>query len=122
MRYDIGEYGLTRDKIMCWASFNDEPIHYLWYIWNSAEERELPTYEDAVEVIKEKMREDKETGRQDKYLQEPDGHIIIRFTAGWDDATGVSTCNIKMHVSGEYDEEILNIIREYDDRIVIVNP
>ena len=55
MRYDIGEYGLTRDKIFCWASLNGEPIHYLWYVWDSSEELNLATYEESVEVIKAKM-------------------------------------------------------------------
>ena len=120
MRYDIGEYGLTRDKIVCWASTT--PIHYLWYVWGSAEELELPTYEDALDAVKEKMRSDKETGRMDECLKEQDGHIIIYFTAGWDSETNPSTCIFKMHISAEYGEDILNLIREYDDRIVIVNP
>ena len=107
---------------MCWASFNGGPIHYLWYVWDSSEELNLPTYEDAVEVIKEKMREDKESGRMDECLKEQDGHIIIYFSAGWDTETNPSTCNIKMHISAEYGEDILNLVREYDDRIVIVNP
>ena len=120
MRYDIGEYGLTRDKIICWASFNGEPIHYLWYVWDSSEELNLATYEESVEAIKVKMRADKESGRMDECLKEQDGHIIIYFSAGWETETNPSTCTIKMLVSGEYDEEILNLIREYDDRIIIV--
>ena len=120
MRYDIGEYGLTRDKIICWASFNGEPIHYLWYVWDSSEELNLATYEESVEAIKVKMRADKESGRMDECLKEQDGNIIIYFSAGWETETNPSTCTIKMLVSGEYDEEILNLIREYDDRIIIV--
>ena len=122
MRYDIGEYGLTRDKVVCWASMNGEPIHYLWYVWDSSEELKLATYEDALEHVKEKMRADKESGRMDECLKEEDGHIIIYFTAGWDTESNPSVCNIKMHISAEYGEDILNLIREYDDRIVIVNP
>ena len=122
MRYDIGEYGLTRDKVVCWASMNGEPIHYLWYVWDSSEELKLATYEDALDAVKAKMRADKESGRMDECLKEEDGHIIIYFTAGWDTESNPSVCNIKMHISAEYGEDILNLVREYDDRIVIVNP
>lgn len=113
MRYDIGEYGLTRDNIVCWVS--DQPIHYLWYVWNSSEELNLATYEESVEAIKAKMRADKESGRMDECLKEQDGHIIIYFTAGWEG----QSCTIKMHISGEYGEDILNLVREYDDRIMV---
>ena len=116
MRYEIGEYGLTRLKDVCWAS-PDKPIHYLWYVEESVE-GDFDTYEDAVERIKEKMHSDKETGRMDECLKEKDGHIIIYFTAGWEG----QCCTLKMHISAEYGEDILNLIREYDDRIVIVNP
>lgn len=113
MRYEIGEYGLTREKVTCWAS--DTPIHYLWYVEESVE-GDFGTYEEAVERIKEKMRSDKETCRQDENLKQ--GNLIIYFTAGWEG----QCCTLKMHISAEYGEDILNIIREYDDRIIIVNP
>jgi hypothetical protein len=115
MRYDIGEYGLTRDKIVCWACFDGTPIHYLWYVDDSAKDG-FNTYDEAVDAIKEKMRADKETGRQDECLAEEDGHIIIYFTAGWDDH---NCCILKMHISDSYPEDILEMIREYDDRIII---
>ena len=109
MRYEIGEYGLTRKKVSSWAS--ETPIHYLWYVEGSASGIKYDTYEEAVEAIKERMRADKETGRQDK------GDIILYFTAGWED----TSCNIKIHASGSYDEVTLDIIRAYDDRIIFEN-
>ena len=114
MRYEIGEYGLTRDQIVCWASMNGEPIHYLWYVDESVE-GEFGTYEEAVERVKEKMRSDKETGRMDDCLKEEYGHIIIYFTAGWED----QTCTLKMHIAGTYDSDLLDMIHDYDDRIIV---
>lgn len=111
MRYEIGEYGLSRLKDVCWAS-PDKPIHYLWYVEESVE-GDFNTYEEAVERIKEKMRFDKETGRQDELLK--DEHLIIYFTAGWED----QSCYLKMHISNAYDEETLDIVHEYDDRIIV---
>ena len=111
MRYDIGEYGLTRGKDVCWAS-PDKPIHYLWYVEESVEEG-FGSYEEAVERIKEKMRSDKETGRQDELLK--DNHLIVYFTAGWADYS----CYLKMHIAGTYDKEVLDIVHEYDDRILV---
>lgn len=111
MRYEIGEYGLTRGKDVCWAS-PDKPIHYLWYVEDSVE-GDFNTYEDAVEHIKEKMRSDKETGRQDENLKQ--GDLIIYFTAGWDD----HSCYLKMHIAGTYDKETLEIVHVYDDRIIV---
>jgi hypothetical protein len=66
------------------------------------------------------MRSDKETGRMDDCLKEQDGHIIIYFTAGWNDGNP-ATCTLKMHISDAYDEKILNLVREYDDRIIVEN-
>ena len=114
MRYEIGEYGLTRGQIVCWASMNGEPIHYLWYVDESVE-GEFGTYEEAVERVKEKMRSDKETGRMDDCLKEEYGHIIIYFTAGWED----QTCMLKMHISGMYDSDLLDMVHDYDDRIIV---
>ena len=114
MRYEIGEYGLTRDQIVCWASMNGEPIHYLWYVDESVE-GEFGTYEEAVERVKEKMRSDKETGRMDDCLKEEYGHIIIYFTAGWEG----QSCTLKMHIAGTYDKETLDIVHAYDDRIIV---
>ena len=111
MRYDIGKYGLTRGKDVCWAS-PDKPIHYLWYVEGSVEQ-DFRSYEEAVERIKEKMRSDKETGRQDEKLQQ--GDLIIYFTAGWAD----QSCTLKMHIAGTYDKETLDIVHEYDDRIIV---
>lgn len=111
MRYEIGEYGLTRLKDVCWAS-PDKPIHYLWYVEESVE-GDFNTYEDAVERIKEKMRSDKETGRQEENLKQ--GDLIVYFTAGWEE----QSCYLKMHISDAYDEETLNIVHEYDDRIIV---
>ena len=114
MRYEIGEYGLTRDKVVCWASLGCEAIHYLWYVEESVE-GDFNTYEEAMERVKEKMRSDKKSGRMDECLKEEYGHIIIYFTAGWED----QCCTLKMHISAEYGEDILNLIREYDDRIIV---
>lgn len=111
MRYEIGEYGLTRGKDVCWAS-PTSPIHYLWYVEESVE-GDFETYEEAMERIKEKMRSDKETGRQDKALK--DGHLIIYFTAGWED----QSCYLKMYIAGTYDKETLEIVHAYDDRIIV---
>ena len=111
MRYEIGEYGLTRGKDVCWAS-PTSPIHYLWYVEESVE-GDFNTYEEAVEHIKEKMRSDKETGRQDELFK--DDHLIIYFTAGWED----QSCYLKMHIAGTYDKETLEIVRAYDDRIIV---
>ena len=111
MRYEIGEYGLSRLKDVCWAS-PTHPIHYLWYVDESVE-GDFNTYEESVERIKEKMRSDKETGRQDKALK--DDHLIIYFTAGWED----QSCTLKMHISGDYDKETLDIVHAYDDRIIV---
>jgi hypothetical protein len=111
MRYEIGEYGLTRGKDVCWAS-PDKPIHYLWYVEESVE-GDFDTYEEAVERIKEKMRSDKETGRQDENLKL--GDLIIYFTAGLEE----QSIYLKMHIAGTYDEETLKIVHEYDDRIIV---
>ena len=112
MRYEIGEYGLTREKVTCWASIGVPSIHYLWYVEESVE-GDFDTYEDAVERIKEKMRSDKESGRQDEALK--DDHLIIYFTAGWED----QSCTLKMHIAGTYDKETLDIVHAYDDRIIV---
>lgn len=111
MRYEIGEYGLTRGKLQCWAS-PTLPIHYLWYVEESVE-GEFDTYEAAVERIKEKMRSDKETGRQDENMKQ--GDLIIYFTAGWEE----QSIYLKMHIAGTYDKETLDIVHEYDDRIIV---
>ena len=111
MRYEIGEYGLSREKDVCWAS-PDKPIHYLWYVEGSVA-GDFGTYEEGVERIKEKMRSDKETGRQDENLKQ--GDLIIYFTAGWEG----QSCMLKMHIAGTYDEETLDIVRAYDDRIIV---
>ena len=110
MKYEIGQYGLTREKMTGWAS--ESPIHYLWYVEESVE-GDVGTYEEAVERIKEKMRSDKESGRQAQWFEQ--GNIIIYFTAGWED----QSCYLKMHISGSYDEETLNKIHAYDDRIIV---
>lgn len=111
MRYEIGEYGLSRLKDVCWAS-PTHPIHYLWYVDESVE-GDFGTYEEAVERIKEKMRSDKETGRQDEALK--DDHLIIYFTAGWED----QSCMLKMHIAGTYDSDLLDRVHDYDDRIIV---
>ena len=103
MKYEIGEYGLTLKKA---------PIHYLWYVEDSVEGN-FGTYEEAVERIREKMRSDKETGRQDENLKR--GHLIVYFTAGWED----HSCTLKMHAAGTYDNDQLKLIRNYDDRIIV---
>lgn len=113
MRYEIGEYGLTNKKLIGWAS--DRPMHYLWYVDNSATGTIYDTYKEAVDAIKEKMRTDKETGRQDECLKEDSGHLIIYFTAGWNE----QSCLLKMHISGTYDKETLDIVHAYDDRIIV---
>jgi hypothetical protein len=59
------------------------------------------------------MRSDKETGRQDENLKQ--GDLIVYFTAGWED----HSCMLKMHIAGTYDEETLNIVHAYDDRIIV---
>ena len=110
MRYEIGEYGLTQKKVISWVG--NTPIHYLWFVEGSVEEG-FTTYEEGVERIKEKMRSDKETGRQKKYQEE--GSLIIYFTAGWEE----TSCTLKMHISGDYDKETLDMVREYDDRIIV---
>ena len=111
MKYEIGEYGFSTKKDVCWAS-PTLPINYLWYVEESVE-GDFGTYEEAVERIKKKMRSDKETGRQDKYLKQ--GDLIIYFTAGWEN----QTCYLKMHIAGTYDKETLDIVHEYDDRIIV---
>jgi hypothetical protein len=113
MKYEIGEYGLTREKILTWVG--DTPIHYMWYEWDSCNGPKHDTYEKAVEAVKEKMRADKESGRQDECLAEEHGHIIIYFTAGWE----ANSCTLKMHIANSYPEDILDMIREYDGRIII---
>jgi hypothetical protein len=110
MRYEIGEYGLTRGKVACWAS--ETPIHYLWYVEETVENG-FDTYEEAVKRIKEKMRSDKETGRQDESLKQ--GDLIIYFTAGWEE----QSIYLKKHIAGTYDKETLDIVYEYDDRIIV---
>ena len=72
MRYEIGEYGLSREKDVCWAS-PTSPIHYLWYVEGSVE-GDFNTYEEGVERIKEKMRSDKETL---DIVHEYDDRIIV---------------------------------------------
>lgn len=104
MKYEIGEYGLTLEK---------DPIHYLWYVDGSATGTIYESYEEAVEAVKEKMRSDKETGRQDEKLN--DGDLIIYFTAGWEE----KSIYLKMHIAGTYDKEVLDIVHEYDDRIIV---
>lgn len=111
MKYEIGEYGLTRGKDVCWAS-PGKPIHYLWYVEESVE-GDFGTYEEAVECIKEKMRSDRDSGRQDENLKQ--GHLIIYFTAGWES----QSCYLKMHISDSYDKETLDIVHAYDDRILV---
>lgn len=104
MKYEIGEYGLTLEK---------DPIHYLWYVDGTATGIIYDSYEEAVECIKEKMRSDKETGRQDEYLKQ--GDLIIYFTAGWVE----QSIYLKMHIAGTYDKEVLDVVHEYDDRIIV---
>ena len=84
----------------------------MWYVEGSVEGG-FNTYEEAMEQIKEKMRSDKDTGRQDELLK--DGHLIIYFTAGWED----QSCMLKLHIAGSYDKETLDIVHEYDDRITV---
>ena len=107
MKYEIGEYGLSLKK---------DPIHYLWYVDGSASGTIYGTYEEAVTAIREKMRADYETGRQQKHYEQ--GKLIIYFTAGWEE----QSIYLKMHISGRYDEETLNIVHEYDDRIIVEPP
>ena len=104
MKYEIGEYGLTRSK---------EPINYLWYVDGSASGIIFDTYEDAVDAIKKKMKEDEESGRMKENLEAD--HLIIYFTAGWEEQSIL----LKMHISGNYDEETLKVVNEYDDRIIV---
>lgn len=104
MRYEIGEYGLTLEK---------DPIHYLWYVDGSATGTIYNTYEEAMEAVKEKMRSDNETGRQEEKLNE--GDLIIYFTAGWEE----QSIYLKMHIAGTYDKKVLDIVHEYDDRILV---
>jgi hypothetical protein len=111
MEYEIGEYGLTKGLVP--GIMSDAKIHYLFYVDGTASGVIYKTYDEAIGVIKEKMRSDKETGRQDKHLQQ--GGIIIYFTAGWDD----HSCQIIMHISSSYDKEILDLVHDYDDRIIV---
>jgi hypothetical protein len=111
MRYEIGEYGLSREKDVCWAS-PTSPIHYLWYVEGSVE-GDFNTYEDAMQAIKERMKADEGTGRMQEALE--DDHIIIYFTAGWEG----NSCQLWMHISGNYDKETLDIVHAYDDRIMV---
>lgn len=104
MRYEIGEYGLTREK---------DPINFLWYVDGTATGIIYDTYEQAMEEVKKKMRTDEETGRMKDELA--DDHIIIYFTAGWED----HSCILKMHIAGTYDEETLKVVHDYDDRIIV---
>lgn len=104
MKYEIGEYGLTLEK---------EPIHFLWYVDGSATGTIYDTYEDAVDAIKEKMRSDLESGDQESALK--DGRLILYFTAGWE----AQSIYMKIHISGSYGQEILDIVHAYDDRIVV---
>ena len=62
-----------------------------------------------MDEIKKKMRADEESGR----MKEDD--IIIYFTAGWEE----HTCQLWMHISGNYDKETLDLVHEYDDRIYV---
>lgn len=110
MKYEIGEYWLTREKV---PYIGEVPIHYLGYVDGSATGTVFDTYEQAVEAIKEKMRSDEESGRMKEKLEK--GDIIIYFTAGWEDRN----IYLKMHISGNYDEETLKIVHEYDDRIIV---
>ena len=111
MKYEIGQYGLTLEKTNSWAA--DTPIHYLWYVEESASGVIYEGYEEAVEKVKEKMRSDKESGRQAKWLEQ--GHIIIYFTAGWEG----QNIWMKMHISDAYDEKVLDVVHAYDDRIIV---
>ena len=104
MKYEIGEYGLTRSK---------EPINFLWYVDGSATGLVYDTYEDAVDAIKGKMKSDEESGRVKECLE--DDHIIIYFTAGWEE----QSIYLKMHISGNYDMDVLDVVYEYDDRIIV---
>ena len=106
MKYEIGEYGLTRKK---------DPIHYLWYVDGSATGTIYETYEAAMETVKAKMREDEESGRMKELFEK--GDLIIYFTAGWEG----QSIYLKMHISGSYDEETLKAVHEYDDRILVEN-
>lgn len=106
MKYEIGEYWLTREKV---PFLDDVPIHYLGYVDGSASGIIYDTYEDAMDEIKKKMRADEESGR----MKEDD--IIIYFTAGWEDRS----CQLWMHISGNYDEDTLALVHEYDDRIFV---
>lgn len=109
-KYEIGEYFLTRDKM---PYLGDTPIHYLGYVDGSATGIIYDTYEKAMDEIKRKMREDEESGRMKEDLA--NGNIIIYFTAGWEDRC----CQLWMHISGNYDKDTLDMVREYDDRIYI---
>ena len=106
-RYEIGEYFLTRDKV---PYIGDTPIHYLGYVDGSASGIIYDTYEEAMDVIKDKMRADEASGR----MKDLDT-LIIYFTAGWED----HSCQLWMHISGNYDKETLDIVNTYDDRIFV---
>ena len=104
MKYEIGEYGLSCEK---------DPIHFLWYVDGSATGTIYDTYDEAVEKIKEKMRADEASGRMKEALAK--NNLIIYFTAGWED----HSIYLKMHISGNYDKETLDIVHAYDDRIFV---
>lgn len=104
MKYEIGEYGLTLKK---------DPIHFLWYVDGSATGVIYESYEEAVEKIKEKMRSDEESGRTQEHLD--NGALILYFSAGWEE----QSIYLKIHISGNYGEEILKTVNEYDDRIIV---
>ena len=115
MKYEIGEYWLTREKIEMRLFRNQEPakIHYLGYVEGSATGITFDTYDEAMDEIRKKMREDEETGRRERNLK--DGDLIIYFTAGWEE----QSIYLKMHIAGTYDKETLDIVHEYDDRIIV---
>ena len=106
MKYEIGEYWLTREKV---PYIGEVPIHYLGYVEGSATGLTYDTYEEAMGAIKDKMRADEASGRM------KEGDIIIYFTAGWED----HSCQLWMHISGNYDKETLDIVHAYDDRIFV---
>lgn len=80
MKYEIGEYWLTREKV---PYISEVPTHYLGYVDGSASGIIYDTYEQAMEEIKKKMRADDKDGRMEIDLKA--GSIIIYFTAGWAD-------------------------------------
>ena len=110
IKYEIGEYRLTRDKI---KYIGEVPIHYLWYVDKSCSGLIYTSMKAAETAVKERMQADFDTGRQQELFEQ--GELIIYFTAKY-----VGSCiYLKMHISGKYDKETLKMVREYDDRIIV---